>query len=147
MINMIHYDREEIPRIKFQIPKKHLNRIFMAPKATIEYKTPAQKPGYIGEVTDAQIDAWKANNPRGIFAMVDDNEKHIGYYREPYRADINAALALANAKKPLASVEAFGELLWLGGSDVFTTDTPEWGGAADKLREKMNGVKAKLVNL
>ena len=119
----------------------------MNTKTTIEYKTEAQKPAYNGEVTAAQIETWKKNNPRGIFAVVDDNEKHIGYYREAYRADINAALAQASNKKPLASVEAFGELLWLGGSEVFTTDTPEWGGASNILRQKMDGVKAKLVNL
>ena len=118
----------------------------MKANATIDYK-PEDKRAYIGEVTPAQIAAWKQNNPRGIFAVVDDNDKHIGYYREPYRADINAALAQGNAKKPLAAGDALMELLWLGGSDVFTTDTPEWFGAYTEVSKKMNGVKVKLVNL
>jgi len=114
---------------------------------TIKYKTESQKPMYIGEVTPEQIELWKANHLRGIFQVIDDNEKHIGYFRNPFRGDVNAALAKADAKEPLATVRVFAELLWLGGSDVFVTDTPEWLGMTSEIRAKMNGVKARLVNL
>jgi hypothetical protein len=100
-----------------------------------------------GQVTEEQINEWKAQYPRGIFRIVSEDDNHVGYFRNPYRGDVNLALAQANAKKPLAVVEEFGKALWLGGSEAILNDDDVWLGVTAPLRAKMNGVNAVLENL
>jgi hypothetical protein len=99
-----------------------------------------------GQATDIQINKWKEEYKKGIFAVTSEGG-HIGYFRNPERGDINAALAAADAEKPMAIIEKLAELLWLGGSDEVLKDDEIFSGVALQLRKKLDGVKAKLVNL
>jgi hypothetical protein len=112
---------------------------------TIQYK-PKEEAQYIGEVTDEQIKAWKDANPKGIYRVISD-DGHVGYFRNPYRGDVSYALTQADAKRPLATVEAFGKMTLLGGSDEILGDNCTGLGVVEHLRSKMNGTKARLENL
>jgi len=111
---------------------------------TIDFK-PKDTAEYTGEVTDTQIAAWKEKNPKGIFFVKSGD--HIGYFRNPYRGDVNAALAEMDNKKPLASIEKFCKMIWLGGSDAILNEDQIWLGVCAQVKDKMNGIKAELVNL
>jgi hypothetical protein len=115
-------------------------------KEAIEFKVKGEAQ-YEGEVTDAQIAKWKGANTKGIFSVVSEGGTHIGYFREPFRGDVNLALTKVDDKRPLASIEAFGELLWLGGSEEIMKNDAMWLGTTTLLRGKMNGEKMRLVNL
>lgn len=99
----------------------------------------------IGEATAAQIQAWKEQYPDGIYAA--ESRDHIGYFKEPSRSEVNCALSKATATKPLAVLEEFADLTYIGGSEAILKNDQVFLGVCVALKDKMNGIPAKLVNL
>jgi hypothetical protein len=103
------------------------------------------KKELIGLADAAGIAKMKKDNKDGVF-FIECNE-HIGYFRNPTRHDVNAALAMADDQKPLAVAEKFGELLFIGGSKEVLINDAMFMGAAVQLRSKLNGIPASMGNL
>ena len=99
----------------------------------------------IGQAESAQIDAWKMNWPDGIYAVC--NDTHIAYFKNPSRLEVNFALSRASKDAPLAVVEALADKTFIGGSDLLLRSDSFFLGAGAEIKEKLYGVKAKLVNL
>ena len=103
----------------------------------------------IGEVDQAKIDAWKKEFPNGIY-MVQVPESaptHVGYFKNPSRLDVNYALSQISDTSPLNVLEAFANTCFIGGAEDVLNDNGMFLGICSVIKEKMNGVKAKLVNL
>jgi hypothetical protein len=102
-----------------------------------------------GEVDAEQITAWKDQYKEGIYQVLtpENNPTHVGYFRNPTREDVNYALSQASAALPLAAVETFVWKTCIGGSDEIGKDEALMLGVINAVREKMNGTRAKLVNL
>jgi hypothetical protein len=98
-----------------------------------------------GQVTDAQIAAWKAKHKYGIYAIEVDG--HIGYFKNPGRHELNCALSKADKDKALEVFEELANVTFLGGSEAILTDDQMFIGVAQELKEKLDGKKATLVNL
>ena len=102
-----------------------------------------------GQATDAEIAAWKASHPGGIFYV--QNETHIAYFREPMRQDVAKAHATANEPgnedNPFAAIEKFGDLVFIGGSRELLTDDHMFLGAKKELAKHWNGIEATSGNL
>ena len=104
----------------------------------------------IGQATDAQIAEWKTKYPLGIYAIYapEPNPTHVGYFKNPNRIEVNVALAEASTARKLASTEKLAELTFIGGSeDILKDQGGFFLGICDDIREKMDGVKTKVVNL
>ncbi len=98
-----------------------------------------------GQATAEQIKEWKGKYPDGIYAV--EFDEHVGYFKNPERAEVNCALTKADKKKPLAVVEDFASLTFIGGSEDVLKNETLFLGVCDAIKEKMYGVKGKLVNL
>jgi hypothetical protein len=103
----------------------------------------------IGQATPEQIAAWKKSHADGIYQVSSEKngEAHVGYFKNPNRADVNCALSKAQDKDPLAVIEDFAVLTFIGGSELLLKDNQMSLGLYSELRPKMNGIPAKLVNL
>jgi len=100
-----------------------------------------------GQATEADIKKWKTEYPQGIYAV--EVGGHAGYFMNPTRAHVNRALSAAAEEKaqPLAAIEKFVEITWIGGSDEILKTDGLYLGVCSVLQSKMNGVHAKLVNI
>ena len=103
----------------------------------------------IGQATDADILAWKGKYPMGIYAIYvpEPNPTHVGYFKNPNRIEVNVALAEASTARKLASTEKLADLTFIGGSEELLKNESFFLGICDDIREKMDGVKTKVVNL
>jgi hypothetical protein len=98
-----------------------------------------------GQATEAQIADWKAKHKYGIYAIEVDG--HIGYFKNPGRHELNCAMSKADKDRALDMFEQLAQVTFLGGSDAILTDDQMFIGASQELKVKLEGKKAKLVNL
>lgn len=99
----------------------------------------------VGQQTDEQIQAWKQQYKQGIYAIEIDN--HIGYFKNPNRHEMNCTLSKASSDAALDMYEELARLTFLGGSEDVLNDDQKFFGLVQQVRTKMDGKKAKLVNL
>jgi len=99
----------------------------------------------IGQVDTAQIDAWKKSHTQGIYGVEVDG--HIGYFKEPTRKEMNCAMSKASAEAALDMYEELAEITFIGGSEDVLKNDAMFFGLVQQIKVKMDGKKAKLVNL
>ena len=101
----------------------------------------------IGQATPAEIAAWKEKYTGGIYAV--EVNDHIAYFKNPGRAEVNVAFAATRSEnsKYLDLVEKFMDLCFIGGSELILTEDALFLGACLVVREKMDGVPARIKNL
>src|SRR5690606_23736471 len=99
----------------------------------------------IGQATKEQIADWKKNNPKGVYAV--EVGGHIGYFRNPTRQDINMAASQLDADNPIDYFETIMRDTQIGGSNALVEDDELYLGALNQVRKKIEGKKARLVNL
>ena len=98
-----------------------------------------------GKATDEQINEWKRKYKAGIFSVEVDG--HVGYFKNPGRNELNCAMSKADRERALAIFEELANLTFIGGSDEILKDDQMFVGVALELKVKLDGKKAKLVNL
>ena len=98
-----------------------------------------------GQATDAQIAEWKAKYKYGIYAVEVDG--YIGYFKNPGRNELNCAMSKADRDKALNIFEELADLTFIGGSKEILEDDQMFIGISQELKVKLDGKKAKLVNL
>ena len=98
-----------------------------------------------GQATDVQIKEWKAKYKYGIYAIEVDG--HIGYFKNPGRNELNCAMSKADRDKALALFEELANITFIGGSEELLNDDQMFIGVSQELKVKLDGKKAKLVNL
>ena len=99
----------------------------------------------VGQATDQQIAEWKLKYKYGIYAMEVDG--HIGYFKNPGRNELNCAMSKADRDKALDVFEELANLTFIGGSEELLKDDQMFIGISQELKVKLEGKKAKLVNL
>jgi hypothetical protein len=100
-----------------------------------------------GQVDQAQIDAWKAKYPMGIYAFEINGQ--IGYFKNPNRKEINCALYNAVPESPLSSYEELAKLTFLPGQPNTTMldDDTIYSSLMACMKLKSETLSGKLVNL
>lgn len=98
-----------------------------------------------GQATDIQIKEWKLKYKYGIYAVEVDG--HIGYFKNPGRNELNCAMSKADRDKALNIFEELANLTFIGGSKELLEDDQMFIGLSQELKVKLDGKKAKLVNL
>ena len=99
----------------------------------------------IGKATDTQISEWKNKYKYGIYAVEVDG--HIGYFKNPGRSELNRAMSKADRDKALDVFEELANITFIGGSEEVLKDDQMFIGVSQELKVKLEGKKAKLVNL
>jgi hypothetical protein len=99
----------------------------------------------IGEATAEQIQEWKEKYKGGVYALVVDG--HIGYFKNPDRREMNAAMSKASSEAALDMFEDLAGTTFIGGSRAVLTDDDKFFGITQQLKTKMDGKKAILKNL
>ena len=99
----------------------------------------------IGTATEEQIKEWKAKHKDGIYALEVDG--HVAYFKNPNRNEVNCAMSKADKDNALGLFEELAELTFLGGSEDVVKDDQKFIGISQELKVKLEGKKAKLVNL
>jgi hypothetical protein len=98
-----------------------------------------------GQATPAQIGEWKLKHKYGIYSVEVDG--HIGYFKNPGRAEMNCAMSKADKDKVLDLFEELASITFIGGSEELLTDDQMFIGICQELKVKLDGKKARLVNL
>ncbi len=98
-----------------------------------------------GQAPAEQIAEWKARFKYGIYAVEVDG--HIAYFKNPGRDEINYAMSKADSDRVLAVFEELANVTFIGGSRDVLEDDQKFIGASQELRVKLDGKRAKLVNL
>ncbi len=98
-----------------------------------------------GQATDAQITEWKTKHKYGIYALEADG--YIGYFKNPDRNEINFAMSKADNDKVLNVYESLASVTFIGGSKELLDDDQLFIGICQELKVKLEGKRAKLVNL
>jgi len=98
-----------------------------------------------GQATDAQIAEWKTKHKYGIYSI--EVDQHVGYFKNPGRTELNCAMSKADKDKALALFEELANLTFIGGSDELLNDDQMFIGVCQELKVKLDGKKARLVNL
>lgn len=98
-----------------------------------------------GQASEAQIAEWKAKYKYGIYAVEVDG--HIGYFKNPGRSELNCAMSKADRENALRIFEELADLTFIGGSKQIIEDDQMFIGVSQELKVKLDGKKAKLVNL
>jgi len=99
----------------------------------------------IGQANGEQIQAWKSKYRYGIFAI--ETEGHVAYFKNPDRHDLNCALSKSERERVLSVYEELASITFIGGSENILTDDQMFIGASQELKVKLEGKKARLVNL
>lgn len=99
----------------------------------------------IGTANETQISEWKTKYKFGIYALEVDG--HIGYFKNPGRNELNCAMSKADRDKALDVFEELASLTFIGGSEELLKDDQMFIGISQELKIKLEGKKAKLVNL
>ena len=99
----------------------------------------------IGQQTDDQVQNWKQQYKQGIYGIEVDG--HIGYFKNPGRHEMNCAMSKASSEAALDMYEELARLTFIGGSEEVINDDQKFFGLVQQVRSKMDGKKAKLVNL
>jgi hypothetical protein len=98
-----------------------------------------------GQAPDAQIAEWKAKHKYGIYAIEVDG--HVAYFKNPGRNELNCAMSKADRDKALDIFEELANVTFIGGSEEVLKDDQMFIGVSQELKVKLDGKKAKLVNL
>jgi hypothetical protein len=98
-----------------------------------------------GQATAEQIAEWKAKYKYGIYALEVDG--HIGYFKNPGRSELNYAMSKSDNDKVLNIFEELANVTFIGGSREILEDDQMFIGISQELKTKLEGKKAKLVNL
>ena len=98
-----------------------------------------------GQATDSQVAEWKARYKYGVYAL--HAEGHIGYFKNPDRNEINFAMSKADNDKVLNVYEGLASVTFIGGSRELLEDDQLFIGICQELKVKLEGKRAKLVNL
>jgi len=100
-----------------------------------------------GGVTAETLQMWKNQNRRvAEIEVVDDNEKHIGYFKRPTMETFSAVSVLGKKDEVKAANTLF-ENCWLGGSPIMQTDAVVKMAAIGQLNVLMGGCVATIKNL
>jgi hypothetical protein len=99
----------------------------------------------IGSASTEQIAEWKTKYKYGIYAIEVDG--HVGYFKNPGRNELNCAMSKADREKALNIFEELAQLTFIGGSEEILRDDQMFIGVSQELKVKLDGKKAKLVNL
>ena len=99
----------------------------------------------IGQATEVQVAEWKQKYKYGIYAIVVDG--HIGYFKNPGRQELNCAMRKADKERALDMYEELAGITFLGGSEELLKDDQMFIGVSQEMKVKLEGKKAKLVNL
>ena len=102
-------------------------------------------PALKGQASDTQIEEWKAKYKYGIYAIEVDG--HVGYFKNPGRNELNCAMSKADRDKALDIFEELANVTFIGGSEELLRDDQMFIGISQELKVKLDGKKAKLVNL
>lgn len=98
-----------------------------------------------GQQNEEQIQAWKHQYKQGIYAIEVDN--HIGYFKNPSRHEMNCAMSKASSDAALDMYEELARLTFIGGTEEVINNDQMFFGLVQQIKVKMEGKKAKLVNL
>ncbi len=98
-----------------------------------------------GQVTKEQIAEWKTRYKYGIYAVEVDG--HIAYFKNPGRNELNCAMRKADREKVLDVFEELASITFIGGSTDVLQDDQMFIGVCQELKVKLDGKKARLVNL
>ena len=98
-----------------------------------------------GLASEEQIMEWKRKYKTGIYSV--EVEGHIGYFKNPGRNELNCAMSKADREKVLDIFEELANITFIGGSDELLKDDQMFIGLSQELKVKLDGKKAKLVNL
>ena len=100
-----------------------------------------------GDLTEAQVDAFKAQH-RKCFAVEiqDGDEVHIGYFKRPTLETLKAVTKVAKSDEVEAGKVMFDNC-WLGGSQELRTDALLFMAVQKKLGEVLNGFQGLIKNL
>ena len=98
-----------------------------------------------GQASNEQIAEWKAKYKYGIYALEVDG--HVGYFKNPGRNELNFAMSKADSDKVLNVFEELAGVTFIGGSRELLEDDQMFIGISQELKIKLEGKKAKLVNL
>ena len=98
----------------------------------------------IGQLAEAAIKELKASNS-GIFAI--EVSGHIAYFREPELSDMNFAASQVDADTPLDFNKILMAETLIGGSQQVIDEKSLFLGASKQFTKKIEGDKAKLVQL
>ncbi len=99
----------------------------------------------IGKASDEQINSWKQKYKQGIYSVEVDG--HIGYFKNPGRNELNCAMSKADRDKALHIFEELANITFIGGSEELLKDDQMFIGVSQELKVKLEGKKARLVNL
>ncbi len=99
----------------------------------------------IGQASAEQIEQWKKGNKNGIYAV--EVGGNVGYFREPTRQDCNIAASQLDEDNPFDYFELIMRETFLGGSPDLIDVDRLYLGALRMVKKKIDGQKAKLVNL
>lgn len=106
----------------------------------------SQNPNLLkGQASEAQIVEWKTKYKYGIYAVEVDG--HVGYFKNPGRNELNCAMSKADKDKALDIFEELANVTFIGGSEEILRDDQMFIGVSQELKAKLDGKKAKLVNL
>ena len=98
-----------------------------------------------GQATEAQISEWRSKYKYGVYAIEVDG--HVGYFKNPDRNELNCAMSKADSEKALAIYEELASLTFIGGSETVLEDDQMFIGVCQEMKVKLDGKKARLVNL
>ena len=105
----------------------------------------AAKGSLIGLATEDQVAAWKKEYPKGIYGLEVDG--HIGYFKNPGRAEMNCAMSKVDKDAALDMFEDLAQTTFIGGSEAVLVDDEMFYGIVQQIKVKMEGKKAIMVNL
>lgn len=95
------------------------------------------------EITQAQIDAWKAEH--GEVSMLTVGEKKC-YLKSPTRQTLGYA-GVAGQEDPMAFNDVILNQCWLGGDEEIKTNTGLFFSASKQISKLINIVESDLVKL
>ena len=108
--------------------------------------TPQPPVIFNGNLTEAQIEAFKQQHRKGFSIEIPDgNEVHIGYFKRPTLETLKAVNKVARTDDVEAGKIMFDNC-WLGGSEELRTDSLLFMAVQRKLGEVMNGFKGVIKN-
>ena len=101
--------------------------------------------GLTGQASAEQINEWKRKHKTGIYSV--EVAGHIGYFKNPGRHELNCAMSKADRERALDIYEELAAVTFIGGSEEILKDDQMFIGVSQELKVKLDGKKAKLVNL
>ncbi|MFB9862729.1 hypothetical protein [Rufibacter immobilis] len=104
-----------------------------------------EQPRTAAEVTPQLIEAWKKQNPAGVFRMTVGDK--VGYCRTPNRMDLKYAMTRMQTGGPLEMAEAIFEETWLGGDAEIQEVDEYFLGALSQMQELLKVQTAALEKL